>query len=198
MENPYELWHDVSAFLYPDERRGPWMVRIGWRPVAGRMEPVGFELAQRDADGTPTVPTEVLTAKMVRELHIGEYIERGRRIKAGSAAIVARDYREKDRPDDAQRAQEYGRRFKAKVGGRPHMYGDDHYREVARVYAEAWRKGEPPTQAVERHPDFAPLSHSTAARWVRECRKRGFLGETKKRRAGGVLPNEQEGDTWHK
>ena len=147
------------------------------------------------ADGAPYPPAPILTAKKVRTIRIGDFIKRGRQWKAGSAAIVAGLYQEEGQTDAAERVQEYGGRFEAKAGGRPRLYGDDHYRKVARIYSEAWRRGEAPTQAVERHPDFVPLPYSTAARWVRECRKRGFLGETEKRVAGGVLPPEQEEGT---
>ena len=47
---------------------------------------------------------------------------------------------------------------------------DEHLREVAETYMAASEK---PTQAVEEA--FGPISHSTAARWVGEARRRGFL-----------------------
>ena len=47
---------------------------------------------------------------------------------------------------------------------------DEHLREVADVYS---RTPEKPTQAVQHH--FAPTSYSTAARWVMQARRRGFL-----------------------
>ena len=78
--------------------------------------------------------------------------------------------------------------LKTPAGGRPRMYDDRHYRNVAAIYASAWRGGVAPTQFVEKIYD---VSHSTAARWVHECRKRGFLSTTDERRAGGVLPSEE-------
>lgn len=150
-------------------------------------------VAQKEpACGEPYPPSPILTASKVRAIPIGEFITRGRRILAGSAEIVAKDYEKKGDLELAEWVREYGKRFKGASGGRPRMYGDDHYRRVAEIYSKAWRRGEPPTQAVERHPDFAPLSHSTAARWVRECRRRGFLAQTKKRIAGGVLPQDEK------
>jgi hypothetical protein len=50
---------------------------------------------------------------------------------------------------------------------------DEHLREVAKVYEQASEK---PTLAVEQA--FGPIAHSTAARWVVEARRRGFLPPT--------------------
>jgi hypothetical protein len=47
-----------------------------------------------------------------------------------------------------------------------------HLEEVASVYREAWRAGEHPTIAVQKH--FG-VSHSTAARWVGQARRKGKL-----------------------
>lgn len=51
---------------------------------------------------------------------------------------------------------------------------DAHLREVARVYEDADMN---PTRAVELHWEAMrqPISYPTAARWVSEARKRGFL-----------------------
>jgi hypothetical protein len=66
--------------------------------------------------------------------------------------------------------------------GRPVSYGPDHYQEIARIYAEAWRAG-------DRHPTatVAAKMHvvrSTAAKWVASARRLGLLGPTTPRRAG--------------
>lgn len=194
--NTPERWHDTSSHFWADEQGAEWLVRLGWRDVSGRMECVGLLLAQKEPPyGAPYPSAPVVTATKVRSIPVGQFIEDARRMKAGSAATVADLYQAEGQSDDAQRAEEYGQRYEGKAGGRPRMYGEEHYHHVARIYSDAWRAGEPPTQAVERHPDFEPISHSTAARWVRECRKRGFLGETEKRVAGGVLPHEQEEGT---
>lgn len=83
--------------------------------------------------------------------------------------------RRKGAEAEAERRRGQARQFDAqRPQGRPRMYGDDHYRRVAEVYMAAWLRGDNPTQAVERQ---FYTSHSTAARWVRECRKpqRGLL-----------------------
>lgn len=47
-----------------------------------------------------------------------------------------------------------------------------HLAEVAAVYEEAQKDGEPPTRAVQYHFD---VSHSTAAKWVGKARSEGLL-----------------------
>jgi hypothetical protein len=53
---------------------------------------------------------------------------------------------------------------------RPVSSSDEHLRKVAAVYMKASEK---PTRAVQDA--FGPVSHSTAARWVGQARRRGFL-----------------------
>jgi hypothetical protein len=59
--------------------------------------------------------------------------------------------------------------------------------EVADVYRTALAAGQAPTQAVERH---FTTTHSTAARWVREARKAGVLGQSQGPKAGEATPSE--------
>lgn len=61
-------------------------------------------------------------------------------------------------------------------------YSVDHFREVARIYADAWDEGDPPTKAVA---EAFGAERSTAAKWVAKARQLGFLTPTEKRRAGG-------------
>lgn len=61
---------------------------------------------------------------------------------------------------------------------------DEHLRRVAAVYSEAMAKLSP--HPVEEVVDVFRVSRSTAGRWVMLARQRGFLGPTKRGRAGGV------------
>jgi hypothetical protein len=57
--------------------------------------------------------------------------------------------------------------------GRPPVYGDDHYRQVAAIYEGRLRQGHrDPLQAVMRE---LKVEKTTAASKVREARRRGFL-----------------------
>ncbi len=59
--------------------------------------------------------------------------------------------------------------------GRPVNRDDDHYREVAGVYEQAASAGKAPTPPIARK---WQVSTSTAERWIRTARTRGFLAET--------------------
>jgi hypothetical protein len=64
--------------------------------------------------------------------------------------------------------------------GRPRMYEDGHYREVAAVYMEAHRTGQPPSKAVAARFKLAP---SAARKQVYTTRRRGYLPPTTPRKA---------------
>ena len=168
------------------------------------MECVGFlvedirqHLAKSGLPDDPSEPAHVITAQLLRTLPIGRLTEEMRREKAEAAGAIADTLLEEGQDEAyAHHLQERSRRFKAEAaaGGRRPMYDREHYCKVANVYYRAWRKGDPPTQAVA---DYFTVSYSTAARWVRECRKpqRGLLGPTRRGKAGGVLPPEEKEDT---
>jgi hypothetical protein len=77
-------------------------------------------------------------------------------------------------------------------GPRP-RHDDAFYRDVARVYREAWHAGDKaPAMAVAywaRRPNPVVLGstveapRSTVAKWIAAARRRGFLGQTTPRRA---------------
>lgn len=65
--------------------------------------------------------------------------------------------------------------------GRPPIYDDAHYEEVAGVYRQAHRRQQPPTAAVA---ESWGVNRSTAAGWVRRARRLELLGPTTPRRPG--------------
>ncbi|MFD9111591.1 hypothetical protein [Streptomyces bottropensis] len=62
----------------------------------------------------------------------------------------------------------------------------EHLEDVAEVYRMADHKGDPPTQAVQKR--FS-TTHSTAAKWVAQARKQGFLGPARNSRGGEMAPD---------
>ncbi|MGI5436195.1 hypothetical protein ACQEV4_01435 [Streptomyces shenzhenensis] len=60
----------------------------------------------------------------------------------------------------------------ANEGRKRHRITAQHLEEVASVYAQASKVGEPPTRAVAEH--FS-VAHSTAAKWVGKARQAGLL-----------------------
>lgn len=85
---------------------------------------------------------------------------------------------------------EQTRALQTKRGNRD--LGDDHYRQVAVIYADAVQNGRPPTQAVARwlagesanDPDIVKSMKSAAAKKVSRARQRGFLPKTTRGRTG--------------
>jgi hypothetical protein len=61
-------------------------------------------------------------------------------------------------------------------------WGNDHYRQVAVVVAEARAKGQPTYAAVAEH--WHPISRHTADAWIRKARKLGYItGDLRRRHA---------------
>lgn len=169
--------------VWSDPATGSWSITLTWRRVSERYECVGFALNQ------PAPGTAYVTAALVRSVPVGRLIEETRRIAGSVAENLAAGYTDADM---TRGFEGIAAGFKTPAGGRPRMYDDEHYRNVAAFYAAAWRGSAAPTKFVET---TYGVSHSTAARWVHESRKRGFLGATDERRAGGVLPPDTEEGT---
>lgn len=68
---------------------------------------------------------------------------------------------------------------------------DDHLREVADTYRRALAAGAPPTKEVAER---MGASHSTAARWVKMARDKGFLGATSPGRSGELTTDDTSND----
>jgi hypothetical protein len=63
----------------------------------------------------------------------------------------------------------------------PSGYGDRFYKQVADIYLSAVERGQAPAPALVEA-SGKPLA--TVRRWIVECRRRGFLAEGSKGRAG--------------
>jgi hypothetical protein len=179
---------DVSTYtLWPDPWKGPWEVTLLWRLTSGRYECVSFKIEEFNPPARKSAPdpAHVITAQLIRSVPVGRLVDAARHRTARDAESVAGGAAARGDADWEKWQREFAAGFKAETagGGRPRMWGDEHYQEVARAYAAAWQSGSSPTKSVEK---LFQVSHSTAARWVRECRKRGFLGDTHERRAGGI------------
>jgi hypothetical protein len=90
------------------------------------------------------------------------------------------------RPHDEERAAIVGeairRAHRTPIARRRDRITSEHLANVASVYREAWKAGEHPTKAVESHFE---VSHSTAARWVGQARRRDHLGRPAEGSRGG-------------
>jgi len=164
-----------------------------WLPIGGRFECVRFSIEVDDKLGADIPPEQrLVTAQLVRSIPVGSLIEETRQRTGRDAASIAEAYHSAGDIESAQQERELAEQFRARraEGHRPRL-GNDHYRAVAEVYASAWRSGSAPTQSIERYFD---VPHSTAARWVQEARRRGFLGQTQERKPGGIEPPKPKED----
>lgn len=191
-----EPLHYDSDCLWPDETWGPWCLELHWDFIDGRWALSGLSIRsclsstkqsealalargrfdQEGQAGTapPGHPRE-LTSRELRSLRLADIVQREqtrwqRLLVDGGGPTISSPARE---PADAHAGP-----------GRPQLYGEDHYAEVARVYADAYRnQSRNPTMKVAK--DYQ-ISRSTAAKWVAKARALGFLDSTEERVAGGV------------
>jgi len=188
----------TTRAFWPDTTEGPWLVSLEWRLLGGRYECVGVTVEQDlPADETPLV----VTSQFLHSVPWGQLMQGARQQHAHELRVLGEVLEEQGEAEEAMDAREGAEGFGAipkGKGGRPVVYDIRHYSRVARVYYEAWTRGEPPIQAIQRHPDLGPVAYSTAARWVRECRRRGLLGKAPRRGMPGGLPrwvdHERKGD----
>lgn len=158
--------------LWPDEGTGPWLAEIELREIGGRAECVGLRI---EWAGDPR-HLRALTTSDLRRLRLAEMIAGGRK-----------GHREVDVTAFVDHLRESGIITRAEPppagpsagsqGGRPILYGDDHYEEVAQVYRRAFAEGQPPRRAVA---EWFNVSPSAASKWVAEARKRGTLPPTER------------------
>jgi hypothetical protein len=177
-----------ARMLWPDPQRGPWLIRVWLRSQHGVPTPVGFSMTSwcdddpgvsgphnMLPDGDADVALPHIDGRVVRGLPMGQIIEAAREQvrlwlidderggqqyvrelsatqPARGAVAAARLQEWTEQTKDLRAALDSGRK------GRD--LGDDHYREVAAVYAEALQAGRPPTKAVQEH---YTVEKSTAA-----------------------------------
>jgi hypothetical protein len=163
-----------EVFLWPDESRGPWSITLEFGLVGSRNELIRLEIAAIDPRNGP------LTTSVLRQLPL---------------ASLAADVRKKHKAATEDLVDLFGGNLSARdVAEMRRLWEDPHrrgpkghppeqYRDVALVYADAYRAGDNPRVAVMNHFEVAK---DTAAKWVQRARELGFLGQTVKGRAGGV------------
>lgn len=191
----------VELGLWPDPKVGPWRVIVWWRAQHGVPVPVGIQVTswveheERRLTGAHNtlpgaeddVPLPALTGQLVRSMPVGKFIEQTNALwwqllHTHEQTPVPPEWQASWEAWQAESASERA----AVDGGRragTRDLGDDHYREVARIYAEAVRRREPPTKAVA---EAFTIEKSSAAKQVARARERGFLPKTTRGRVGNI------------
>ena len=158
--------------------KGNYDVTLRFALIDGRMECVGA-----DIEVVQGRRPRALTAEALRALPFGSLVAK-RRPEAGVTLRVGQAVAHEEALPITP--------VKRRRGGRPPIYGPEHWQEVARIYTEAWAKNKTPTRAVARH---WGVSESAAAKWVAKCRDLGLLPKTTKgkARAGGQTKTSTRG-----
>ena len=170
-----DRWIGIYAPLEGDPPRRiiPYSIRIRVASSQGRLICTGIHLGDNWETGGEEVE---ITTRSLRELRLDEILTQLNRQQdsfqvIGMSGVIGRG--------SVTRPHRPGRRG----------HGDEHYQEVARVYREA--AGRKPIQHLVEH--FI-VEESTARRWVREARKRGFLGAAIPGKAGELPADETKED----
>jgi hypothetical protein len=130
-------------FVFPLGER----IQAWWEMVGDRMEPVAIRIVAPEG--------RALTAAYIRGLPIGKALRDMRAMYVAEAEMY-------DEPGAAER---YG-------SHRGVALSETDLRQVAEVYLQAFRVGEPVTAAVA---DAFQIPKSTAAKRIMSARRRGFL-----------------------
>jgi hypothetical protein len=166
VEPTHELW--------PDPRRGPFLLTLLWQEVGGRAECVGLELnsvrpeaLRRNAPSDLASMAEPLsetgtplTTTLLRSLKLSE-------ITADVRESL--EFLHREITGEGRKAAAYG----APAAMRPAT--EKRLKRVAEIYREAWRQGKSPVKAVAKR---LKVSDSAANSLVYRARSAGLLPPT--------------------
>lgn len=180
-----------TSVLWPHPRRGPWWVVLNWAVVGGRIECIGAHVRSYRESGEawpPELPRwdeapPVLTWETWRELPLRSIVRDIRQQFARSELDLTRwlaGQPENADPATQQRLAQEAAAAQYELAG-PNAHAPSVHEEVARVYQDAWQRGDPPTQAVAKHFTISP---SAAAKRVSRARTAGALPKTTRGVAG--------------
>ncbi|HWC35809.1 MAG TPA: hypothetical protein VG650_13410 [Mycobacteriales bacterium] len=197
----------LTELMWPDPEIGPWLIQIWWRAQHGVPTPVGISLRgwitddENEVSGlhnhlplhNENVAFPRIDGVLVRSLPVGALLRDS--LDQLTTQLEHLDHRRlAEDPDQADWPEEWvttlQRRWAStksirdaiEHGPRGRDLGDDHYREVADVYAAALQSGsKSPTAEVAKH---FTVEKSSAAKKVARARQRGFLPPTTRGRLG--------------
>lgn len=162
---------EISTDLWPDDERGPWRLRTLYFPVGGRLELGELHLVPLDRQAA--VP---LTSTVLRQLVPSRMAAKHRPASVALKRLLV-EHSNLDPNDPA--TQRFIDPWKERD---PAARWSDQLPNIARVYADAWRRGEPPAKAVAER---FHVSRSLAGKLVHQCRRRGLLPATTRGKAQG-------------
>jgi len=166
-----------------------WRVWFSWAFTEDGGPPIATEVAVESLE----TPRRRVGARVLGQLPILRLEEEARRtLREVLAGVAAGTLKASKKPRVVQRmASEYLERIGPPPGppARRARLGEEHYRDVARVYREAESAGTHPTRRVA---EWGGVPRSTAATWVKRARDRGLLGPAPKQGKRGEDTTREE------
>jgi hypothetical protein len=182
--------------IWEDPDGDQWRLLLKWGRVEGRIVCVGYELdsTRGSAEGHEIPPgfqgrPKEVTSTIRRALPLSTIVEETKRSQADFLDWWARLDPER-RVQLEQRAAEL-RAMPAGKGGRPPVYGPDHWKLVAALAIHADEMGVKPARHVANNYPGKKVSVSTASKWIRKARALGFPVNAEEASQGGL---ENQGD----
>lgn len=185
MPEPGEIVAQSERY-WPDEKAGPYLLRLSYAVIKNRLEVVGVEMwAQQpptdekwrkwlnDAPTDTPNPINSVALRMPLDRLASEALARLK-----SAGSIVRSKPEQF-SEETVASIEKMEALPDQQRGRPAVYGPEHWAKVATVYVEAAAAREKPTLAVQ---NAFGVSKTTAAKWVARARQDEWLAPAEKGR----------------
>jgi hypothetical protein len=186
--------------LWPDPRKGPWLLTVTWGSVNGRVEVVGLEMRSAKRSGRPgeedpleqrlgewLPPTSRFDDNPTGREPVPVSAEAWRSVPVGRIVDELRAHAVRDRED----LEPFYGAEALRAWRRPRSRTAATLEDVAAIYRQAWQAGDrkPTTAVAER----LKIAHSTAAKRVQRAREAGLLPATTKGRAVGSPVTDEGG-----
>lgn len=157
-----------------DDPHAPFEVIVTWRLDGDRADPIAVELRARGS--------EQVTADVWRSVRVGECITWTRHLLGWMSSHASAELAGRGRHASAARHEETREALQEpRRPGRPPVYTDEHYGEVADVYVRAVKgASRSPVREVReafasRYPGVLEPTDTRPKAWVREARRRGYI-----------------------
>jgi hypothetical protein len=178
----------TTQILWPDKRKGPYLITSQWRLLDERWQMVGFAQTMADEAKPREMTTEDARALRLPQIRMRAAEELRRQLRAQRASLagvpqVAAATRAAYRRElEKRRRIEEEREAARPRRGRPPVPLAELV-QVGRIYMEAFGSGKPPTKTVGER---LQISYAAASKRVASCRRLGILGPGEQGKPGST------------
>lgn len=151
-------------------------VEAWWRIINGRPEPVEVRIRREDGRSDSDPLSLPVLAETIRQLPLGEMLAESRKLlnHQGEQMIEDPGWNGALRKEFLSQAESLAAPLAASAPQRGRALTMDDLNQVAEVYREAWRRGNPVNEAVQ---NAFYLSKDGAAKRIAKARRAGLLDE---------------------